>query len=179
MGLSVGLSQGLYPKNKKRILNGLIGGSIGGFLGGLAFDIIGSLFTDSMNDSAVISRAIAITLIGGLTGLGIGLVEQLTKQAWFKVVRGDFEGKEFILHQPIVRIGATSPSHIVLFKDKLVSPVHAEIRLEKGKHILVDQGSANGTFVNGMLVPMQTLREGDMLVLGNTAMVYHVKEVRP
>jgi ubiquitin-protein ligase len=179
MGLSVGLSQGLYPKNKKRILNGLIGGSIGGFLGGLAFDIIGSLFTDSMNDSAVISRAIAITLIGGLTGLGIGLVEQLTKQAWFKVVRGDFEGKEFILHQPIVRIGATSPSHIVLFKDKLVSPVHAEIRLEKGKHILVDQGSANGTFVNGMRVPMQTLREGDMLVLGNTAMVYHVKEVRP
>jgi ubiquitin-protein ligase len=179
VGLSVGLSQGLFPRSKARVLNGLVGGCIGGFLGGLFFDLFGIALMNSMDDYAIISRAVAITMIGALSGFGIGLVEQMTKQAWFKVIRGDFEGKEFILHQPIVRIGATAPSHIVLFKDKLVSPVHAEVRLEKGRHIVVDQGSANGTYVNGMRVPMQTLREGDMLALGNTAMVYHVKEVRP
>jgi ubiquitin-protein ligase len=179
VGISVGITQGLIPNSCRRIVNGLIGGVIGGFLGGLAFDFIGAILSSSLENSAVVSRAIAITLIGGLTGMGIGLVEQLTKQAWFKVVRGDFEGKEFILHQSVVVIGASAPSHIVLFKDKLVSPIHAEIRSEKGKYVVVDKDSANGTYVNGMRVAMHTLREGDMIILGNTAMIYHVKVVQP
>ena len=179
VGISIGLSQGLFPKNGRKIKNGFIGGSIGGFLGGLLFDIIGSALMYSMDDSGIVSRGIAIIVIGGLTGFGIGLVEQLTKQSWLKVVRGDFEGKEFILHQPVVTIGSMTPSQIVLFKDKLVSPQHAAVQLDRGRHMIIDQGSANGTYVNGARVSMQSLREGDNIAVGNTVMIYHTKEVRP
>ena len=73
--------------------------------------------------------------------LGVGLLEQFAKAAWLKVVRGEFEGKEYLVFAGTTSIGNNGKNTIVLFKDKLVGPHHCDIVLEGSKYVLVDQGT--------------------------------------
>ena len=74
--------------------------------------------------------------MGVLIGLGIGLLEQFAKAAWLKVIRGEFEGKEYLLFAGTTSIGNNGKNTIVLFKDKLVGPHHCDIKLEGSKYVL-------------------------------------------
>jgi hypothetical protein len=58
------------------------------------------------------------------------------------------------------------------FPGTTVSSAHA--RLERGEAgwTLVDEGSKNGTFVNGERVPRAVLRDGDLVEIGSTLLVY-------
>ena len=50
-----------------------------------------------------------------------------------------------------------------------MSQRHATIRIEGGKHALVDEGSTNGTFVGGVRLSPQTprtIRSGDLVRVG-------------
>ena len=61
----------------------------------------------------------------------------------------------------------------VLLPDQRVSLVHARIERRKGEYFLVDDGSTNGTRVNGAsLTPgvRQRLREGDRVTIGEYAL---------
>eukprot|EP00927_Polykrikos_kofoidii_P014040 TRINITY_DN1611_c0_g1_i1.p1 TRINITY_DN1611_c0_g1~~TRINITY_DN1611_c0_g1_i1.p1 ORF type:complete len:704 (+),score=85.84 TRINITY_DN1611_c0_g1_i1:87-2198(+) len=51
----------------------------------------------------------------------------------------------------------------------MVSRRHARIIAEDDKVMVVDNGSLNGTFVNGCRVARETLRQGDVMVIGNPA----------
>ncbi len=54
-----------------------------------------------------------------------------------------------------------------------VSRIHAEIVEEKGKWIVRDLGSRNGTLVNGERVIERPLRHGDRITVGNVDLSYH------
>lgn len=57
--------------------------------------------------------------------------------------------------------------------DRNVSHVHARLRMDRGRIVLDDLGSRNGTMVNGQ--PAQTgheLRHGDRIVLGETEVLF-------
>ena len=57
--------------------------------------------------------------------------------------------------------------------DNGVSRLHAVIRHNEGNIVLVDLGSSNGTYVNGMrIMPNveQPLRHGDIVALGKLKM---------
>src|SRR3954452_11748847 len=57
----------------------------------------------------------------------------------------------------------------VLLPDARVSLVHARIERKKGAYYLVDDGSTNGTRLNGTVVATgmrQPLREGDRITIG-------------
>src|SRR5262249_14305771 len=72
--------------------------------------------------------------------------------------------QEFILEKLEFSIGRAPSSDILLSKDKLTSRRHATIRYEKGTYILLDERSANGTFVNGQQLEEKTpykLQNGD------------------
>ncbi|WP_318504155.1 ubiquitin-conjugating enzyme E2 [Bacillus sp. T3] len=97
MGLGVGFAIGLIKPEKKRILFCSLGGLAGGFVGGFIFNFIFQSTNTGENDSGMIPRAIGIIIMGLLIGLGIGLLEQFAKAAWLKVVRGEFEGKEYLV----------------------------------------------------------------------------------
>jgi pSer/pThr/pTyr-binding forkhead associated (FHA) protein len=120
-------------------------------------------------------RAVAIVIMGLLIGLGIGLLEQAAKQAWLKVVRGEFEGKEYLVFAGTTSIGNNGKNTIVLFKDKLVGPNHCDIVLEGSRYVLVDKGTPMGTTVNGMRVDRHTLRKGDAIAVGNSVLVYNTR----
>ena len=58
------------------------------------------------------------------------------------------------------------PSCDVVIAHPIVSKKHAEIIKQNGKTLLVDLGSVNGTFVNGIRVKRHELQELDRVVIG-------------
>jgi pSer/pThr/pTyr-binding forkhead associated (FHA) protein len=63
-----------------------------------------------------------------------------------------------------VTVGRT-PGNTILIENPGVSRRHAVIRLEAGRAVLEDLGSANGTFVNGQRVARHELAEGDEIAI--------------
>lgn len=170
MGLGIGVAIGLIKPEKKRMLFCALGGLGGGFLGGFLFNYVCDIIP---ND--VVARGVAIVIMGGLIGVGVGLLEQFAKQAWLKVIRGEFEGKEYLIFAGTTSIGNNGKNTIVLFKDKLVGPHHCDIVLEGSKYILVDSGTPMGTIVNGMKTTRHVLRQGDAIAIGNSVLVFNTK----
>jgi hypothetical protein len=79
-------------------------------------------------------------------------------------------GEVFSLQAGVTTIGRKRTNAIWL-KDDQVSRFHAEIRETRGRLEIVDLGSTNGTFVNGVrLAPDQLhpLRPGDEIKIGST-----------
>jgi ubiquitin-protein ligase len=173
MGIGAGLAIGIIKPEKKRVLYCGIGGLAGAFVGGFLFDYICA--SPLAGGSDVSARGIAIIVMGLLIGLGVGLLEQVAKAAWLKVVRGEFEGKEYLVFAGTTSIGNNGKNTIVLFKDKLVGPNHCDIVLEGSKYVLVDKGTPMGTVVNGQRIVRHVLRKGDAIAIGNSVLVFNTK----
>jgi hypothetical protein len=75
----------------------------------------------------------------------------------------------FPLGPPPLVLGR-SPDCQVVIDHPSVSRAHARIDAgADGEHAIADLGSSNGTFVNGARVERATLRDGDVLRLGDCA----------
>lgn len=170
MGLGIGMAAGLIKPAFKRIIFCTIGGTIGGFAGGFLFDFVCEIVPFD-----VAARLVGVVIMGILIGLGVGLLEQFAKQAWLKVIRGEFEGKEYLVFSGTTSIGNNATNTIVLFKDKLVGPHHCDIKLEGNRYILSDCGTPLGTVVNGRKITKHTLRKGDAISIGNSVLVFNTK----
>jgi hypothetical protein len=64
------------------------------------------------------------------------------------------------------------PDCALRLSDPTVSRRHAELRRERGRWVIADLGSSNGTRVNGWRVPRATLGTGDELMLGAVRVVF-------
>ena len=170
MGVGIGLAVGLIKPELKRLLFCVIGGTCGAFLGGFLFNFIGEAVPNDM-----VSRGVAIVIMGLLIGIGVGLLEQFAKQAWLKVIRGEFEGKEYLVFAGTTSIGNNGKNTIVLFKDKLIGPHHCDIVLEGSRYVVKDCGTPMGTLVNGQKVTRQILKQGDAISIGNSVLVFNTK----
>jgi signal transduction histidine kinase len=87
------------------------------------------------------------------------------------VIKGADEGKQFELIEPIISVGRDA-ANLIRLHDTEVSRRHAEFRLKDGNFMLVDVGSANGTFVNNKKITQSTLQAGDHVVIGQTTLVF-------
>lgn len=170
MGIGIGLAVGLIKPTLKRVLFCGLGGLVGAFVGGFVFNFVTEIIP---ND--VVARGVGIIIMGLLIGVGVGLLEQFAKQAWLKVIRGEFEGKEYLVFNGTTSIGNNGKNTIVLFKDKLVGAHHCDIILEGAKYVIVDCGTPMGTVVNGMRITRQVLRQGDAIAVGNSVLIFNTK----
>ncbi len=85
---------------------------------------------------------------------------------------GPEAGKEFPLADEELVIGR-APGNAVLLSDTSVSRRHASVRRTSGGWAVRDLGSGNGTQINGEPVESETpLRNGDRIVLGDTALTF-------
>ncbi len=188
LGALPGLAAGAATFSRKRAMHGLIGGLLGGFLGGFAFDLVASLITNPVTGAAAASagqttieiggpsRAIGFTLIGAFTGLFIGLVEELLKQGWVRVLAGKNEGRDYILSKPLTVLGRDERADVPLYGDPNVAAQHAAIKLEGGRHILLKGPTPPAVVVNGQAVQdQQLLRDGDMIQIGQIRIAFHEK----
>lgn len=92
-----------------------------------------------------------------------------------RVEEGKDPGRIYEVRKDSLSIGRSRESDIFL-EDLAVSRLHASIvNMGNGNYGLKDEGSANGTKINGQLVPknqMYPLQEGDKIQLGQTVLVF-------
>lgn len=90
------------------------------------------------------------------------------------VKQGAAAGSEFALDKPVMVIGRSADADILLTGEK-VSRRHAQIRLVGNQLYIVDLGSLNGIYVNGVRITgPHPLRAGDELGIGDT--IFGVQE---
>jgi pSer/pThr/pTyr-binding forkhead associated (FHA) protein len=87
-------------------------------------------------------------------------------------VEGLYTGHTFSLVGETTLLGREPENGVALTNDPTVSRVHARIVLEEAGHTLYDEGSSNGTYVNGVLVGNCVLAPGDMVQLGSSRLRY-------
>ncbi|HSU88801.1 MAG TPA: SpoIIE family protein phosphatase [Terriglobia bacterium] len=88
----------------------------------------------------------------------------------------DYESSIVKLDRMKLTIGRSSRNDICI-SDPFASRLHAEIRRENDQVMLVDNGSANGTYVNGQRVTsLLPLHIGDVIRIGETEIEYTLGE---
>jgi ABC transport system ATP-binding/permease protein len=86
------------------------------------------------------------------------------------VVSNDQKGRIYSLGA-LLTIGRGVNCDIVT-ADPRASRLHVEIRRgPDGRYLLTDPGSTNGTYVNGQRVPQTELRDGDLIQIGDFALI--------
>jgi len=177
VSIPAGLGQGIATREKKVILNGVLGALLGGIIGGFMFDPISVVFSNG-GESAELSRAVGLTVIGLSVGLFIGLIEGWTKSAWLMMRKGPLAGKQFILFKDTTVLGSSPKAEIYLFKDEAIEPKHAVIYNRGGRFEIEDCNTPDGTYINGVaLKGRRFLQAGDQVVLGKTVLEFALKEV--
>src|SRR5580765_7448334 len=93
------------------------------------------------------------------------------------VIAGPHEGLEFTFdrHDTFL-VGRSQHAHFQLpAKDKYFSRVHFMIEVNPPSCRLIDMGSHNGTYVNGIQVLTADLNDGDQIHAGHTILRLQVK----
>jgi pSer/pThr/pTyr-binding forkhead associated (FHA) protein len=83
--------------------------------------------------------------------------------------------REYVLDKPQISIGRASNRDISIPQDKLISRRHIIVAYKDGNYILLDEGSANGTYLNGQLLEaMQPymLKNDDLITLGRHQIIF-------
>lgn len=83
---------------------------------------------------------------------------------------GPYTGQRFPLNVSEFWIGSSPNNHLCLSQDTGVSGNHACIRREEGFHRVFDNGSLNGTYVNGRPIGQEPtlVRSGDRIRIGQS-----------
>jgi len=85
------------------------------------------------------------------------------------------EMKEFSFDKPLIRVGRSLDNDVVI--DNLsVSRNHSQIELVNGTYFVMDLSSANGTFVNGVKIQKQALKDQDEIIFGKVK-VYFLEDL--
>ncbi len=87
------------------------------------------------------------------------------------VRKGPHSGERFYLDRPRLTVGRDPVSDIFL-NDMTVSRAHAVLDVIGGLVSVTDDGSLNGTYVNGVRVDSANLEDGDLLQIGMFKMVF-------
>jgi pSer/pThr/pTyr-binding forkhead associated (FHA) protein len=77
----------------------------------------------------------------------------------------------FELEHRVLRIGRHDQNDVML-AGPTVSTRHATVRVEPVGVVIEDEGSLNGTFVNGVRVEQQLLEDGDRIQIGPHQLIF-------
>jgi len=91
-------------------------------------------------------------------------VDRARTRAFLIVIRGPREGRLFRLDQPVTRIGRAIDCEVRI-DDVGVSRRHAVIERRDRRLVIVDQGSRNGTYVDGTRITEMALQDGHRIQL--------------
>lgn len=92
----------------------------------------------------------------------------------FLIVNGT---ETFPLNKTIINIGRQSDNDLVI-DDRRVSRIHAQLRAVRGKYVISDLGSTDGTRVNNQRITQRVLYSQDIISLAGVPLVYAQDEER-
>jgi hypothetical protein len=106
------------------------------------------------------------------------LAPRAAQSAWLLVVSGQQSVGRFFEVKPRMTIGRAGAD--IALEEEGVSKVHAQVELLAGGAVRVsDLGSSNGIRVEGRLMKVASLREGQRLRLGNAVLtLVHLDDAR-
>jgi len=169
LGLFVGASEGIRRVSWRRIGVGIGGGFLGGLLGGAAIELIPYFLPQ------VVARPAGLLLYGLLVTGMYSLVEGRQSSGLLRLLNGLYKGKEFILNQRTIRIGAWRGSDVLLSGYNRVAGRHAEVREVKGELSLVALSADHPTKVNDAQVApgsQQVLKFDDVVQIGTAKFLF-------
>ena len=88
--------------------------------------------------------------------------------------QGTYAGHIFEIHSASVVMGREGTNEIALPNDTTASRRHATVSNSGGEFTIRDEGSSNGTFVNGARITSQRLMPGDEVQVGGTRFRFEV-----
>ncbi len=125
----------------------------------LSVQEMGEMLSQQWQDTAQLERASPLPLSPRIEGA-------------FIIHDGELAGKSFLLDRPIIIIGRSPESDIVI-NDASISRHHAQISRQAAGNYVQDLGSRNGTTFNGSpLSYPHLLHPGDIVSLGNIRLEY-------
>ena len=127
-----------------------------GIQGATVLDPAAPLGESGLASGGIVSLAAPTTFTEGRSPVG----------ATLRIVDGLGRGQAIPLPYGSSSIGRDSGNRVTL-GDPLISKTHARVTVGAGIE-LIDNGSANGTLVNGLLVDRAFLVSGDLVTLGDT-----------
>jgi hypothetical protein len=89
----------------------------------------------------------------------------------FTIFQGSDAGRTFVLADSPVTLGRDEGREVVLH-DERASRLHARLLPDGDGAVVVDSGSSNGTFVNGILVRERRIVPGDIVTIGSNSFVF-------
>jgi hypothetical protein len=93
------------------------------------------------------------------------------KQPALRGVSGALSGALIPLQGEVITIGRSS-QNIIAIPDPTVSRQHARLCFGRGAWFLQDQGSRAGTFLNGIPIVAQRLKNGDQIQIGECLFIF-------
>lgn len=97
------------------------------------------------------------------------------RQTTLRITTASGMAQEVMISSPRMTIGRGNECDIRL-QDPMVSRKHAVLVYAQGQWYIQDQGSRNGTLVNGERVGAAPLRDGDKLTMGDTSLLFSLGE---
>jgi len=170
VGFALGSSQGAARGSMVGALRAGLGGGIGGAVGGILFVLLPSI----SHFPEPICRGIAWVLMCSLIGAASALFESLLAGATLKIASGKMEGKEFILDKPRLFIGRDERCDVPIYYDPAIQPKHATLEWTGAGYRIAPIGNAQ-VIVNGQSVPIKELDHNDVVIIGNTRLVYRLR----
>lgn len=82
-------------------------------------------------------------------------------------VAGKLQGKRFPISSEGFYIGRDKEMSKVVVEDERISRRHVWVGVEEDSVVAIDQGSTNGTYIDGERIEKRVLNEGDILVLAD------------
>jgi VWFA-related protein len=121
---------------------------------------------------------IPLLSIAGLIAISVRSLDPRFTVGHLSLVQGRGTKKEIDINAPIT-IGRDERNMLGLFKDDMVAQQHAEVTQEEGKYVIVDKGTSAGTYVNQKMISgKQELRDGDIIDIGKTRIVFSASSER-
>lgn len=108
------------------------------------------------------SGGCACSVIGGPTAVSRVSGPRLV------AIQGPCMGQVYDIQAGELTIGREESNTVAFPEDSTVSRRHARIASDGGAFTIYDEGSSNGTFVNGVKVTEQALNPGDEIQIGTT-----------
>ena len=100
------------------------------------------------------------------------------REIYLEVVEGKKKGLKYKFRKGNVTIGRSKETADIAIEDDKISRKHALIEAFSRELIFIsDLASTNGTFLNGMKVRSIKLKEGDLIKVGNTTLLFQVKDI--
>jgi hypothetical protein len=169
LGVFVGMIDGVRSRSWNKIRVGIIGGISGGFLGGLALEYFRMAFPDT-----VFSRLVGLLIFGFFIGLFYGFVEVRLSYGVLTLLNGRYKGKEFLVNQRKIRIGASEKNDIMLEGYHNISGCHALVSVIKDD-VYISPVENSALSVNDDAAKEHLLKYEDVIKIGSAKLLYQYK----